>query len=85
MNVIDDFLSYIWSLSLRSKEEVASILQLWHQAVENQSGHHLKILISDNGELVSKLMQDWASSHGIDRQRTAPYTSAHNGHAERLH
>jgi len=28
MNVIDDFSSYIWSLPLRSKEEVASILQL---------------------------------------------------------
>ena len=30
-------------------------------------------------------MQDWASLHGIDHQRTAPYMSAHNGRAERLH
>jgi hypothetical protein len=51
---------------LRNKEEVASILQLWHRAVENQSGHRLKILVSDNGELISKSMQDWASLHGID-------------------
>ena len=68
MNVIDDFLSYVWSLPLRTKEEAASILQLWHCTVENQSGHCLKILVSDNGELISKLMQDWASLHGIDHQ-----------------
>jgi len=66
MNVIDDFSSYVWSLPLRNKEEAASILQLWHCAVENQSRHHLKILVSDNSELISKSMQDWASLHSID-------------------
>jgi transposase InsO family protein len=85
MNLIDDFLSYIWSLPLRSKDEAASILQLWHHAVENQSRHCLKILVSDNGELISKSMHNWASMHSINHQRTAPYTSAHNGRAERLH
>ena len=85
MNIIDDFSSYTWSLPLRNKEEAASIFQSWHCAVENQSGHHLKILISDNGELISKSMQDWADLHGINHQRTAPYTSAHNGHAKHLH
>jgi len=53
-------------LPLRNKEEVASILQLWHHVVKNQSGHHLKILVSNNGELISKSMQDWASLHGIN-------------------
>ena len=85
MNVIDDFLSYVWSLPLRSKEEAASVLQLWHRMVKNQSGHKLKILVSNNGKLISKLMQDWASLYGIDHQWTAPYTSAHNGHTECLH
>jgi hypothetical protein len=61
MNVIDDFSSYVWSLPLKSKEEAASVLQLWHRTVKNQSGHKLKILVSDNGELISKSMQDWAS------------------------
>jgi transposase InsO family protein len=85
MNLIDDFSSYVWSLPLRSKDEAASILQLWHCVVENQSGHCLKIIVSDNGELVSKSMHDWASMHGIDHQHTAPYTSAHNGRVEQLH
>jgi transposase InsO family protein len=85
INLIDDFSSYIWSLPLRSKDEAASVLQLWHRAVENQSGHHLQILVSNNGELVSNSMQEWASLHGIDHQQTAPYTSAHNGRTECLH
>jgi transposase InsO family protein len=85
INVINDFSSYCWSLPLRLKDEAAVILQSWHRAVENQSGQRLKILVTDNGELVSKSMQDWCSMHGINHQTTAPYTSAHNGCAEHLH
>jgi hypothetical protein len=85
INVIDDFLLYIWSLPLKSKDEASSVLQLWHCVVENQSSHRLKILVSDNGELISKSMQDWASLHGIDHQWMAPYMSTHNGCTECLH
>jgi transposase InsO family protein len=85
MNVIDNHSSYMWSLPLRNKSEASSILQGWHRAVKNQSGHKLKVLVTDNGELVSKSMTDWCTTHGIDHQLTAPYTSAHNGRAERLH
>jgi Reverse transcriptase (RNA-dependent DNA polymerase) len=42
-------------------------------------------MITDNGELVSNVISDWCSSHGIDHQRTAPHTSLQNGRAERLH
>jgi len=85
MNVIDDFSSYIWSLPLRNKEEAASVFQLWHCAVENQSGHCLKILVSNNGKLISNSMHEWASTHGVDHQQTAPYMSAQNRCAEHLH
>lgn len=85
MNVINDYSSYVWSLPLRYKLEAAGVLRSWHRAVVNQSGHQLKILVTDNGELVSKSMTDLRSDHGIDHLLTAPYTSAHNGHAERLH
>ena len=85
MNVIDDFSSYVWSLPLKRKSDAATILRGWHRAVENQSNHKLKILVTDNGELVSQSMADWCTSLGIDHQRTAPYTSAQNGRAERLH
>ena len=85
MNVIDDYSGYVWSLPLRTKSDAAKILQGWHRAVENQSGHKLKTIVTDNGELVSTSMKDWCLAHGIDHQRTAPYTSAQNGRVERLH
>jgi transposase InsO family protein len=85
MNVIDDYSGYVWSLPLRAKSDATHIFHGWCRAVENQSGHRLKILVSDNGELVSSSMTNWCFDKGIDHQRTAPYTSAQNGRAERLH
>jgi len=85
MNVIDDFSSYVWSLPLKSKSEAMNVLHAWHCAVENQTGKKLKIIVTDNGELVSRTTTAWYTLHGIKHQRTAPYTSAQNGQAERLH
>ena len=85
MNVIDDFSNYVWSLPLRTKDEALSIFRDWHTAVENQSGHRLTFLITDNGELASRSMSAFCSEKGITHLFTAPYTSAHNGRAERLH
>jgi transposase InsO family protein len=85
MNIIDDHSSYIWSTPLRLKSEAVSILQAWQRTVENQTNEQLKILVTDNGELVSDEITTWCSSHGIVHQMTAPYTSLQNGHAEHLH
>ena len=85
MNIIDDFSSYVWSISLRSKDEAATAIKIWHRLTENLSGARLKSLVTDNGELLSKSVTDWCHEHGIEHQLTAPYTSAHNGRAERLH
>lgn len=85
MNIVDDYSGYVWSLPLWSKDKAMPVLQAWHRAVENQSGERLKILVTDNGELVSRPMSEWCSTHGIEHHTTAPYTSAHNGRAERVH
>lgn len=85
MNMIDDFSGYIWSIPLRSKANACTAFQTWHKAVTVQTGDVLRILITDNGELVSKSMKDFCDSHGINHHLTAPYTSAHNGRVERLH
>jgi len=82
MNIINDFSSYVWTVPLSSKGEAAPSLQNWHRAVKNQLGHHLKILILDNGELISQSMAEWCAKFGVDHQWTAPYTSAQNGCAE---
>ena len=85
MNVIDEFSGYIWSISLCMKAGAISSLQTWHRAVTVQSSETLKILISDNGELVSKETSNWCTNEGIEHQLTAPYTSAQNGKVEHLH
>ena len=85
MNVIDDFSGYVWTIPLRSKSDASSAFQIWHKAATVQTGDKLRVLVTDNGELVSKSMETFCASEGIDHQRTAPYTSAQNGRAERLH
>jgi hypothetical protein len=76
MKIIDDHTGYIWSLPLKLKSDAANALRGWHRAVKNQSNHKLKIIVTDNGELILKSMSEWCLTHGIDHQRTAPYTSA---------
>ena len=39
-------------------------------AVRNQSGGRLKILVTDNGELVSNKISEWCAINGIDHQLT---------------
>lgn len=85
MNIIDDFSGYAWSIPLRSKSDALPALQTWHKAVTVQTGKTLRIITSDNGELLSKSMETWCQSLGINHQRTAPYTSAQNGRVEWLH
>ena len=85
MNIIDDFSGYVWTIPLRSKADACPSFQSWHKAVTMQTGDKLRTLVTDNGELVSNSMQVFCLSEGINHERTAPYTSAQNGRAERLH
>ena len=85
MNIIDDYSSYVWTIPLKNKSDAAEALRTWHYVVENQSGERLKILVTDNGELLSHTVSIWCGNNGIEHHFTAPYTSAHNGRAERLH
>ena len=85
MNIIDDFSSYVWCVLLKHKSDVSTTLQTWHCAVTTQSGLTLKILVTDNGELISASTSHWCDAYGINHQCTAPYMSAQNGHAKHLH
>jgi transposase InsO family protein len=85
MNIIDDYSSFVWSLPLRSKAEAAVALKHWLTAMEVQTPHRLQSFVTDNGELASNHIRDWCSEKGILHLFTAPYTSAQNGRAERLH
>jgi transposase InsO family protein len=85
MNIIDDFLSYVWTIALKTKVDASKAFQIWCNTVENQSNKRLKILITDNRELLSNNMLKWCGDHGIKHLLTAPYTSTQNGCAEHLH
>lgn len=85
MNIIDDFSGYHWTRLLKAKSEAARVLHEWLLAVEIQTNEKLCYLVTDNGELCSNNMSRWCAERGITPQFTAPYTSAQNGHVERLH
>ena len=58
----------------------------WKQLVEQETGHTIKILCTDNGgEYTSASFEEYLQNQGITHQITAPYTSAQNGKAEWLH
>jgi transposase InsO family protein len=85
--IIDDFSSYVtvWPIFLRSKDDAAVAIKVWQRLTENLSGARLKYFVTDNCELLSKSVSDWCDELDIEHQLTAPYTSAQNGRAERLH
>jgi hypothetical protein len=85
MNIINGFSSYTWTIPLKHKGDACAAIQTWHKAVENQTDEKLKIILTDNGELLFRDILKWCSDNGIEHQLTAPYTSSHNGRAERLH
>ena len=85
MNIIDDYSSFVWSFPLHSKGDSATALKHWLIAQENQTPYRLKSFVTDNGELCSAQIRQWCQQKGILHLLTAPYTSAHNGRAERLH
>lgn len=85
MNLIDDFSSHPWTFALKSKSDAFAKLQDWEREMENRFQVKVGIYVTDNGELKSNTMATWCADHGITHHLTAPYTSAQNGRAERLH
>lgn len=85
MNIIDDFSGYVWTVPFHNKAEACSKLIIWHKGFTTQSGNKLRILITNNRELVSKSMCDWCNTEGIEHHTSAPHTSTHNGRAKHLH
>ena len=85
INIIDDFLSFVWLLPLCSKADAGSTLRTWLTAIEVQTAHCLRSFVTDNGELASSQIHQFCSERGILHLLTALYTSAYNGRIEHLH
>ena len=69
----------------KQKSDVLVVFQRWLALAENQSGHRLKCLRTDNGgEYMSRAFEQLCDERGIKRQLTAPYTPPQNDMAERM-
>jgi hypothetical protein len=69
---------------LKTKDEVKIIFQEFKAMVENQTGHSIKVLRTDNGtEYVNREMDVLLRTSGIRHQNTVPHTPEQNGVAER--
>jgi transposase InsO family protein len=67
-----------------AKREVFEKFKQYKALVENEIGHKIKVLWSDNGgEFMSKKFNAFLAGCGIQRQTSAPYSPQQNGVAER--
>jgi hypothetical protein len=85
MNIVDDHSSHPWTYCLKLKSDVLPTLQTWARRTEAESGERIGIIRTDGSELNSGTMETWCNANGYTLQTTAPYTSTHNGCAERMH
>ena len=69
---------------IKAKSEAFDMFQKFKILVEKQSGKLINILRTDGGgEYNSKVVEKFCEDNGIVHEVTAPYTSQHNGLAER--
>ena len=81
----DDYTRYSSVYFLRSKTEVPENFAEYEALVENQTGHKIKALWSDNGtEYVNERLSSMQRSCGIKHETTVPYSPQQNGVAVRL-
>ena len=85
MNIVDDHSSHPWTFCLKLKSDALPVLQDWARRAEAESNERIGVIRTDGGELDSDKMEAWCNANGYTLQTTAPYTSAHNGRAERMH
>ena len=81
----DDYTRHSSVYFLRSKSEVPEKFAEYKALVENQTGHRIKVLRSDNGtEYVNERLSSMLRRCGIKHETTVPYSPQQNGVAERL-
>jgi len=84
VSFIDDYSRTIWIFGLRRKSEVFQTFKRFKALAENQTGHRLKAIRTDNaGDYLVETMQDYLADEGIKHEQTVPYSPSQNGVAER--
>jgi len=84
LTFIHDFSRKTHVYFLKAKGETFEKFKQYKVLVENEIGHKIKVLRSDNGrEFVSKKFDAFLAKCGVQRQTSAPYLPQQNGVAER--
>lgn len=82
---LDDYSKFSVIVPVEFKSDVTNTFINLVTYLENQSGHKLRSIRTDNGgEYVNNAMKAFLRSRGIHHQQTVPYTPQQNGTAERL-
>lgn len=85
VSFLDDCTRKIWVYMMSRKSKVFSKFKIFKALVENQSGHKIKCLKSDNGgEFCSLEFDNFCADHGIQRVKVVPFTPRENRAVERL-
>ena len=72
MDIIDDYMSQLWSIPLKNKDDSFPKLKAWELAQESKTGHKVGTYITDQGELKSDKMKDWLKSCGTEQPSQHP-------------
>lgn len=76
MDIVDNYMSPLWSIPLKNKDDLFPELKAWELAWEFEMGQKVGTYITNQGKLKSHKMKDWLKSCGTDQYFTAPYTSS---------
>lgn len=84
LTFIDDFSRFTTIYLLKEKSEAFQKFKEFHELVQNQFGRKIKMIRTDRGgEYLNTAFISYLNENGIKMQRTAPYSPAQNGVAER--
>ena len=82
---LDDCTRKVWIYTLHNKFEVFSKFKIFKALVENQIGHKIKFLQTDNGrEFFSLGFDSFCADNGIRGIKIVPFTPQENRAAERM-
>jgi transposase InsO family protein len=84
LTIVDQFSGFKTIKLLKHKSETLNKFKEFVIWSENQTGHKMKRIISDNGgEFKNLFFEDFCRNRGISHQFSPPYTPENNGMAER--
>ena len=82
---LDDYSKFSVVMPITSKADTTTKVIEVINYLENQSGHKLRTVRTDNGsEYLTGELAKYFVSKGVQHQKTVPYTPQQNGAAERL-